>query len=205
MKFFTKKGFTLTELVIAVSISAIILIFIFNFVADIIGTLSYTKKKAWVFSSFYEFNAVIDNYKSSFPQINIFVNVSSNIWNDVIIFRNIQGTHGIMLWVVDKASMKLAKNSTYPFYTEKILWYRELTDANITEILWDANKIYEYKFFQDKVFDDLLVKSFQAEIYNTGAILDIDIYLNTDFSSELLWSEWSGLSQEWIYKINLNF
>jgi hypothetical protein len=110
-----------------------------------------------------------------------------------------------MLWVVDKASMKLAKNSTYPFYTEKILWYRELTDANITEILWDANKIYEYKFFQDKVFDDLLVKSFQAEIYNTGAILDIDIYLNTDFSSELLWSEWSGLSQEWIYKINLNF
>lgn len=205
MKFFTKKGFTLTELIIAVSISAIVLIFIFKFVADIIGNLSYTNKKTQIFNSFYEFSAEVDNYKSSFPRMNIFVNVSSNIWNDVVIFRNIQGTHGIMLWVVDKASMKLAKNSTYPFYTEKILWYRELTDANLIEISWDANKIYEYEFFQDKVFEDLLVKSFQAELYNTGAILDIDIYLNTDFSPDLLWTEWEGLSQEWIYKINLNF
>ncbi len=205
MKFFTKKGFTLTELIIAVSISAIVLIFIFNFVADIIGSLSYTNKKAQIFTSFYEFVAEVDNYKSSFPRMNVFVNVSSNVWNDIVILRNIEGNYGIMLWVVDKASMKLAKNSTYPFYTEKILWYRELTDANLIEISWDANKIYEYEFFQDKVFDDLLVKSFQAELYNTGAILDLNIYLNTDFSPDLLWSEWSGLSQEWIYKINLNF
>lgn len=205
MKFFNKKWFTLTELIIAITIGAIILIFVFQFVTDIINTLSNTNKKSQIFNSFYEFVAKIDSYKNNFPVINVFVNVDSDTWNDVVIFRNVEWTYGVMLGIIDKTSMKLAKNSTYPFYTEKILWYRNLTQANLMEISWDANKIYDYTFFKDRIFNDLLIKSFQASSYNTGAILDMNIYLLLDFSSDLLWSEWKTLSQEDIYKINLNF
>jgi len=205
VKFFNKKWFTLTELIIAITIGAIILIFVFQFVTDIINTLSNTNKKSQIFNSFYEFVAKIDSYKNNFPVINVFVNVDSDTWNDVVIFRNVEWTYGVMLGIIDKTSMKLAKNSTYPFYTEKILWYRNLTQANLMEISWDANKIYDYTFFKDRIFNDLLIKSFQASSYNTGAILDMNIYLLLDFSSDLLWSEWKTLSQEDIYKINLNF
>ncbi len=205
MKFFNKKWFTLTELIVAVVIGAVILIFIFQFVVDIIRSLSDTNRKAQIFTSFYEFTTKIDNYKNTFPKLNLFINNSSSSWNDVVVLRNIEWNYGLMIGVVDKTSMKLAKNSTYPFYTEKMLWYRELTQANLTEISWDASKIYDYTFFKDKVFDDLLVKNFQADIYNTWSILNMDVYLLLDFSPDLLWSEWNSLSQEDVYKINLNF
>jgi len=44
---------------------------------------------------------------------------------------------------------------------------RYLTEENLSDIGTSSGIIYDYSFYDDKIFEDLVIKDFQANIYNT--------------------------------------
>lgn len=205
MKFFTKKAFTLTELIVAITISVIVLIFTFQFVADIVNNLATTNKKSEVLDDLGEFNIMINNYKRAFPNVYILSDFPDQGGYDIIIMENIKWDTGLLLWVIDANTKKLIRNVSYPYYGKKVLWMRYLTEENLNDIGGSSDIIYDYSFYDDKIFEDLVIKDFQANIYNTWSILNIDTTILIYYNSGLDGIERKNISQNDMYKVNLDF
>lgn len=87
---------------------------------------------------------------------------------------------------------------------EKVIWFRELNQADITNIGWNADIVYTYTFFEDKVFTPI-TKDFQADFYNGGNIIDMNAWVVLSETNDMQWWNWNQVPQSDIYKVNLNF
>lgn len=208
MKVFTKKWFTLTELIISIIISATVLIFVFSFIADVLAELTITNDKARVLSDLYDYKAKLDNYKSVFLSGSTVIDNVSTAGFDVLMYKNTTSTDGILIGVVDLTTKKLVPNTGFWIYGKYALAMRELTTQNITDIGVSAPTVYTYTFYDDKIFSNLIVKEFQVQRYNSNTILDMYSVLLTRFIPDYLWLNWTQVpqdSEQDIYKVNLNF
>ncbi len=205
MKFLAKKWFTFTELIVAITISTILLIFIFKFVADTVNILSETTRKSRILVSFYEFVVRFDNYRNNFPVATIIKDFSQGYGYDVVLLKTFDNRVWVLFWVVNKSSMMLDGTWSYNQFWPKIVWFRELTQSDITAITSNPDTVYTYNFFEDKVFPPLIMRNFQADLYNSGAIVDMNVWVVLSEFSWLEWTTWSQVPIADIYKVNLNF
>lgn len=142
---------------------------------------------------------------SSFPTADILIDNSENLWHDVLLLRNPESTSGIVWWVVDSNTYTLLPNSEFWKYKDAVIWYRLVSESEITDILATPANIYSYTFFGDKTFSDFKVKDFQAEFYNTTDIISIDLSIVTVFEPDLVWDDWGILPKDSLFEVNLNF
>lgn len=208
VKFFIQKGFTLAELIISVAIGSIVLVFVFSFVTDAIQGLAETSKKTKVLNEFYEFVTKMDNYTNTFITGSVVIDSPVNSGFDILMLKNYNSTAGVLLWVVDAQNLKLAPNSQYGYYGNRILGYRDLTASNIATITSTPSTAYDLQFYDDKVFRELVTKDLQVDYYNTGSILDIETSILLKYAASLEGSLRSTISQENksdIFRVNLNF
>lgn len=207
MKFIIwKKALTLVELVISITISSIVLLIIMTFIADSIETVVESNEKTKVFDNIFEFKDKFWRFSRwGYFNNSILLDNTAGTWNDVILLKNIDSSEWIIFWVVDVATMKLETNAGYKYYGKKVLGYRKLTASEITGIESVPISVYDLIFFPDKLFQNLKVKDFQVDFYNSQTILDINIelflYYNKEKDGELLSNAWTN---EFL-NINFNF
>jgi prepilin-type N-terminal cleavage/methylation domain-containing protein len=77
VKFFLKKkyfkAFTLVELIVAISISSILFLFLFNFIVDALDEISSSKNKTKFFANFSNFNIKMKNISEVFPKYSLLI------------------------------------------------------------------------------------------------------------------------------------
>jgi hypothetical protein len=60
-------------------------------------------------------------------------------------------------------------------------------------------------FNKDKLFDDLVMKDFQVELYNTWAVINIDLEVLINYKEGVDGENWDNITNDWVYSINMIF
>ena len=202
MKFFKLNiWFTVVELIISMSISVIIFLSVFYFVtnwlSDIEESNSKTKIVDQVFSFRNELNKLIRSWYINYSKV-------WNSQNSVLLLKNVENNRWILLWVVDKDTMKIQEDYVY---WNNVIWYRLLSEQEVINIESTWSIVYSLNFYKDEIFDLIMVKDFNIELYNSEEI--IDLYLstfiyknNSDFWRSL---SWFYLNPGSLLEFNFNF
>ena len=207
MKFFiNKKAMTLVELIISITLWAIVLIISVTFISNMLKTTVDSEEKNKIveewFTSYSEFNKKI---QSGFFWTWI-IDYDEWVWYDVLLMINKDKTKWFLWWVVDVKNMKLDQPSDYNIYKNKVFWYALLSKSQINDILTDHIKVYDCIFYKDKLYTSLFVKDFQVENYNSGSIMDINFSIWMWYNSDYDWQKISDLiNKNYLMKFNLNF
>ena len=208
MKFFlqkklNKKAFTLVELIVAIFISSILFLFLFNFVVDALNEMKASKNKSQVFSNFSSLDIKLKNISKTFSKYSLLINNTSWSWNDIILFKNIKWNKGVAFWVIDRDKMRFS--NTYNVYWEYVLGFVELSSQQLNDLSSNPNKIYDYPVYLDNVFDNIFVRDFQVKIYNVDKILDITMIMMDYYNPSFDWDRWEEVPRKWFFKLILNF
>ena len=83
--------------------------------------------------------------------------------------------------------------------------YRLISSSELADILATPANVYDFDFFRDKTFGDFKIKNFQAEFYNSGDIMSIDLSIATTFEQELVGESWEKLPRDELFEVNLNY
>jgi hypothetical protein len=119
--------------------------------------------------------------------------------------KNNKSTKWVLFWVVRKDNLKLETNSEYDYIYDRVLWYREVSSGEILDLETTPTNVFDYLFFEDKLFDALKVKDFQVDYYNSWTILNIDLWINVWYMKWLDWELFTDLWTDDIINYNLNF
>lgn len=196
---FIKKiyWFTLVELLVSVIISVLVLGGVFYLVGDVLLTLSRSSAQ-WAFlDDFYEFTTVLETGKLE--------DISSGSGFDIWILTSADGQNGILIWILNQNTMRLASVWESDVYGPYIFWYALLSSSQIQSIESDISYAYGIEFQGDKIFKNFFVKSFDIIDYNSWAIHDINIEIFPIYSESKKWWEWSKIWNEDIVQYTLTF
>lgn len=83
----SKQAYTLVELIIAVSISAVVLIIIFFFVTDSLVQLSETEKGSRFLTDFARFSSQLQSQSTTFPNASFLIDNTSTSGFDIILLQ----------------------------------------------------------------------------------------------------------------------
>ena len=106
--------------------------------------------------------------------------------------------------MIDTQTLRIEEDEKYPYYGNKVLWYRLLSEPEIDALEADNDVIYEYDFFEDKFFDAFKMKEFQLELYNSGALIESNIEIIPHYKNDLNNIEWSDIPKDDTIKLNIN-
>jgi len=199
----SNKAFSLTEVLVATFIWAIILWFISIFLWDILDNMSKSKKEIKALTTYFDFSNKLVNYKDIYNTWSIFIDNDTASWSDLFIMKNSLGDSWILFWVVNLTNYKIdLDNSTY-----KNTWigFRYLSSDDINNIDNDQNLVYSLLFQKSNVYSDLNIKDMQIASYNSGSLFDMNLFVNVDYQNSLEWELWKNLPKDNLFKFNLNF
>jgi len=205
MQSLKRLWFTLVELIVALSISALVLVIIFYFVTDTVIQLSETDKNSRFLGDFSRFTGRINSHASTFPNVDILIDQTDAVGHDVLLFTNPESTSWIIWWVLDADTYRLLENADYGTYRNAVMWYRLVSESELTSILSSPTTVYTYDFFGDKTFNDFKIQYFQSHYYNSNNIMSIDLSIATAFDLDLVWENWDVLPKDNLFEVNLNF
>ncbi len=170
-----KSWLTLIELVISVAMWAVVLLITSIFIADSIEVMTISNKKTEIVRQWHDLIDTLNKYtRWGLTSSTGFIDYASWLWNDILLLKNIDSSEGVIFWIVDTETMKLETNYDSLVYSDQVLWYAELSAAQITEIETNSWSTYDISFHQDKIFDGLNMKNFQVDYYNSWAIMEVD-------------------------------
>lgn len=198
-----KKAFSLTEVLVATFIGAIILWFIAIFLWDVLDNLSQSKKEIKILTTYFDFLDKLVNYRDIYNSGSIFIANVTSSWSDVFLMENATWDEWILFWVIDLDTYKLDLDNSK--YKNTWIGFRFLTSSDLISIKSDKNLIYGILFQKDNVFRNLNIKDLQITSYNSGTVFDIDFLVNIDYQSWLQWELWENLPKDNILKFNLSF
>ena len=197
-----KNWLTLVELVISITISAILFAFVFVFITDSLEWLHDSNTKTKIMDSIFNTKNKIARYvKWGY----IFNNIIWTGWiSNKVLYLKTNDDKWVIFWIVNTDLMRLQE---YDKYWKNNIGYRELSTKEVWEVDWDNSKIYSMNFHQDKIIDNSIIKSFEPELYNLDSIINLDIEYLEVFNESFVWQTFSGtfINKEEIYKTNLIF
>ncbi len=198
-------AYTLTELVVSITISSIILVWLLSFVGDTIGELSNSNRSSQMIVSLDWVVNTLNNFGDIYEKKSLLIDNPVGAWSDIFLFTDSWSQLWILFSLVDSSTHKAFTGSHFSQYNKKHFGYRKVTTSELTDLWWNPSLVYDYTFFQDKIYSDIYVKELQATEYNTGKILDLDMSLLLKYDTAKEGMEWIELWIEDIYNINLNF
>ena len=195
----------MAELIVAVLIGALVLSILMSFITTSMNEITYSNKQTEVIEKINAFSTSINNYKWTFWSVAKLIDNSST-WSDVLIMTDPDDMEGIILWVVNESTLMLEQGQEqYETIYEKYLGIRPLTAADITSLNADPSSVYNLNFNKDKLFWELVMKDFQANSYNSWALIDTNLEILINYKDSVDGQKWDDISNDWIYGINLNF
>lgn len=200
------KAFTLVELLIAIFISVIVLMWVLKFVADTLAEISFSNKSSqlivWIQESHYKLEQLVDLYE----HFSILSDHNISEGTDIVLLHNSGSTEGVLLSLVNPSTSKIFSwMSSYQKYSKKHLGYRLLNESEVTFLIADPSKAYNMSFHDDKVFRDVFFEDFQAKLYNSWSILELKFSLLFDYEFDKEWLEWDDIGRGDLYNISLHF
>ena len=183
-----------------------VMLIVLTFVADSIETVISSNKKTEIYEDLFRFKNDFNQF-SRWGYFNQDLIVSNVSWSgsDIILMKNIDSSKGVIFWVVSKESMSIEPDLGYKIYSDKVLWYRILSENEIIDIETTLTNIYNLKFFPDKVYDGLKVKDFQMDMYNSWAIIDMNMEVLLYYNDSNKWILLKDINPEDLININLIF
>jgi hypothetical protein len=88
---------------------------------------------------------------------------------------------------------------------DKVLAYKKISSTEIGKLNNDINNVYNFKFNRDKIFEDIKLKDFQLELYNTWSLFEAKFLINPFYRKKLDWQKYSEIWTSQIEEIVLNF
>lgn len=198
------SAFTLIELVVSIVISTIVLVIVFAFTWDTIANLVDVNRKSDSLQEVYRLTTILSSHKWKYIVPEVLIDKTPWVWHDVYYMRDPWFKSWIIWGVIDKETLRIEDDAKYAYYGDKTLWYRLLSESEITALEADNNVVYNYTFFEDKLFDAFKMKEFQLELYNSWALIESNIEIVPHYKNDLNNIEWSDIPKDDTIKININ-
>lgn len=198
-------AFTLAELIIAVLIGALVLSILMSFITTSMNEITYSNKQTEIIGQINNLSTTVNNYKWTFEDAQVLID---RTWtgSDVIMMTNPEQNEWIIIWVVDNTTLTLVESAgAYDTISEKYIWIRQLTQADIVSLNTSPNTVFDLNFNQDKLIHDLIMKDLQVTAYNSWSVLDTDLFILINYKDSIDWENWENVTNDWIYKVNMNF
>lgn len=207
MKLFPcKQAMTLVELIVSLTISGVVLLIVFSFISQWVKSINETQWQTEVTNDVFVLKDVLNKVtRSWYTNFSVIRDAAEWLWNDVLLIQKFDGSSGYIIGVVNNSNLSLSDNVNFSTYWNKILWYRELSAQEIIDINADINVIDSYTFFNDKVFEYIVTKEFQADLYNLDTILDMTIIAVWWYSDVYDGESWDSIAQDNLLEFNLVF
>lgn len=202
MKFLRKKlAFTLVELIVWMVISSILFFIVFTFITSSLEKIKYSNYKTNTIDE--AFNLKDD--LNQFLKWNYFD--MSALWIpgfNVLLIKDLEWEDWMIFWAVNKDTMKLQQNYVY---WDNVFWYRRLSETEINDIELDNNEIYDLVFFNDKLYNNLKIRGFWVDFYNSWTILDLSFSVFYELKDLYIWESMTWITFDYNEYVifNLNF
>jgi len=201
-----KIAFTLVELVVAITISSIIFLWVLNLVWDTLHELWVSNRSSKLIVSLSEVINRFEVLNSSYSKKSLFVDKPQWKGTDILLLSNSDSSWGAIIALVDPRSKRIYNvTSSYPLYNQKHIGYRTLDATELATIIADPSEVYNLSFYSDKIFYDIYVRDFQLVLYNSSTIADIQMSLLLQYWKESEWIPWKDVWSKDLLNINLNF
>lgn len=194
-----KKAFTIIELIISILISVILLWGIFYFLSDTILGIAKAGSQSRFLKDFYSFTTVLDTWNTEILHDN------SQGTFDVALLESLDTTSGILIWVVDNATLRLSGTGRSGEYHNALLGYRSLSSFELSEISSNPDIVYEYDFFPDKLFYNFHLQDFQLQAFNSWATMEVMLSIFTEYRPDLEWDSWEIVPKDDIFEYSIVF
>jgi len=167
--------------------------------SDTILWISRSTSQADFLKDFYGFTNVIENW--NLEVLHDYVNQGF----DVALVRSSDNLWWLLVGVVDRDTYRLSPVSRSNIYHDSVLWYRIVSESEISDINSDNNVVYNYDFFSDNTFTSFNIRNFQLEEFNSGDIIEMILDISPSFNENFVWEDWSSLPQDEIFTYSLVF
>ncbi len=188
--------FTLTELLVSITMSVLVLGGIFYFISETLLGLARTSSQSQFLKSFYTFSSILDSW-----DFEILSNNGYHVW----LLESPNTWEWIIIWVIDTSTYQLISLSDADKYLPAVIAYRQVSASEIEAIRWDTNIIYSFEFLPDTVFKDFFVSSFQFQAYNSTAIHELQLEIFPTYFETFRFSQKSQVDIEDIQSYSLVF
>lgn len=200
-----KNGFTLIELIISITISAIVLIFLFGIVANVIRDIQFSIARSKLLTQINTYVLKMNNYSGFYIRASILQDYTSGSGSDVLMMLDPEEKNGVLFGVINPETGTLDTPQRSLYANKKYMWYRELSQAEIIDLQSNPDNVYNYTFPKDKWLSDIIIKDYQVAKYNSGALLDIEFLVNQNFLDENISLKYSNIWDQNIEKFIFNF
>ncbi|MCH8519026.1 hypothetical protein LAT59_04675 [Candidatus Gracilibacteria bacterium] len=157
-------GFTLTELLVSITISVMILGGVFYFISETLLGLARSSSQSEFLKSFYTFSSILDS--GDFEII-------SNDGYHIGLLESPNTGEGIIIGVIDATNLRLITPMEQSLYLPSAIAYRAMSEDEITAVRSNLNSVYNLEFLQDGVFDNFYVNVFEFTPYNSEDIYEL--------------------------------
>lgn len=171
-----RKGFTLVEIVVAISISTLLLAGTVGVASKAVDSLTEAKAKGQTYSSLTDAISKLNSVRNAFPLVTV-VQVPSGY--DYVVFTNSGHTAGVLVGVANAGSgandFRLDPVSDYANYGDKVLAVQDMTAMQTTAVLADHSAAYAVSIREESLSRKLVLESFEATSYNADKLVDLVI------------------------------
>lgn len=209
MKIFCKKTwFTLIEIIVAMTIWTIVIVWIVFFIWKMNEDIFMAKAKTIAYLDTVSLINKINQSRLIYKK-NLIVN-DSDSWNDIILLYSSWSEWWLLMWVVDATNnsdnyLKLDPDDNFDIYWKKLLWIRKITETQTLDLISNTWSVFWIPFYEDNLFWWLFTKKLEARLYNSWAFLDLNLDIITNYSETYNGSDFNNVSGYSILNINLNF
>lgn len=180
-----KQGFTLVEMLIAISITTLIISGISIFLTKVTDSIFESQNKTKISVSLSDFVEKMNSIRTRFASGSI-IDTSGY---DVLLFTNTGGTAGALVGVVSYnnslSGYLLDTNTPFEKTNPKLLGIQDLTMSQVAQVKTGTGaSAFTVPFQVDSIYTPLVAKTFSATPYQSGTILDIDLELYNTLAPE---------------------
>ena len=181
-----KKGFTLTEIVVAVTISIIIMGWVLRFLVKLQSDLTISRQSTSVYVNLTDFFGTMNNLTKLYSSGNVIVS-GTGMYNVELLTRP-DKSGWALIGVVEQKDGNLSKldpPSNKSTYGKKVMAYQKLNASQITTLLVSTGSIYDIVFQDEWLFKDLLLNDLYITPYNSGSLFEYKFIVEAPFYEQL--------------------
>lgn len=171
---------TLTELVVSVTISTLLLWGVFYFITEVLEGLGRNASKSEFLWNFYEFSRELSNWDFEILPLD---------WYSIGLLRYNNMDEWLLLWVVNLDNRRIIPTSESNIYNQSVIGARRLSDVELDTVIANQSAIYDLEFQHDELFPTFYIYDFQLLSYNNWDIHELVFEIFYNFVDDLEWIE----------------
>lgn len=201
------RWFTLIEIMVSLTISWLIILWISYFITELNNKIISSNKKSDLYLAMNDF---VDKswIKRNLYSKALLFDLNPNY--NALMLNNSNEDWWLLIWVVNNNAtsswyLRLDPLPNYDIYDNKVLWIKTLNKIQIGEILADSWSIYNMEFFDDNVFSRIYTKRLQFILYNSWNIVEMKWTFTDSFLPNYVWKNILETPSLPNYEFTLNF